>query len=89
MKLHEKIWTEIAELIYDCNIRNYTIFYRNDTLYAYYEYVGTDLVSDMQKMAENEKNQEWWALCKPLQVPFGNRNENEWWASTQEVWHQD
>ncbi|HIZ55693.1 MAG TPA: L-rhamnose mutarotase [Firmicutes bacterium] len=87
--LHKKIWPEIEALIYACNIRNYTIFYRNGQLFAYYEYIGDDFEADMKKMAEDPKNQEWWSVCKPCQSPLEDRKEGEWWASMEEVWHQD
>lgn len=88
-RLHSKIWPEIARLIEDCNIRNYTIFERNGMLYAYYEYIGDDFAADMQKMADDPINQKWWAVCKPCQRPLDDRKEGEWWASAHEVWHQD
>ena len=89
IKLHEEIWPEISQLIYDCNIRNYSIFLRNDLLYAYYEYIGGDFAADMKKMEENPGNKEWWNACKPCHIPLDDRKEGEWWASMEEIWHQD
>ena len=88
-KLHEKIPDVIAQLIYDCNIRNYSIYFKNNLLFAYFEYVGTDYKADMEKMAQNADNQKWWDLCMPCQLPVETRNEGEWWAEMEEVWHQD
>ncbi len=89
MKLHEVVWPEIAKLIYDCNIRNYSIFYRNNLLYAYYEYIGNDFEANMKKMEDNPINKKWWGVCKPCHKPLDDRKEGEWWASLDEIWHQD
>ena len=39
---HAHPWPEINEMIRKCNIRNYTIFLKDGTLFGYYEYHGTD-----------------------------------------------
>ena len=88
-KYHEKIWPEIAQTIRECNIKNYSIFQFEDKLFAYFEYVGSDFESDMEKMAENKKTQEWWAIMEPMQRPVDNRKKGEWWAEMNEVFHQD
>jgi len=89
VRYHESIWPEIAQTIRDCNIRNYSIFQFGNKLFAYFEYVGTDFEQDMQKMADDKKTQEWWALMEPMQRPVENRKEGEWWAEMNEVFHQD
>ena len=38
-------------MIQECNIRNYSIYYRDGYLFSYYEYVGDDYEADMAKMA--------------------------------------
>ena len=89
LKLHKKIWPEIAALIRDCNIRNYSIFERKGMLFAYYEYIGDNFEADIKKMEDNPVNQKWWAVCKPCQRPLDDRQPGEWWARAQEIWHQD
>jgi len=85
IKLHEKIPPEIAELIRVCNIRNYSIFIRNNMLFAYYEYVGMDYERDMQKMEDSNNNKKWWDLVKPLMQPLGGRKEGEFWCDMDSV----
>ena len=86
-KLHAAVWPEILELIGECNIRNYSIFLKDDFLFAYFEYTGTDFDSDMKKMEESEINQKWWAVCKPCQEPMETRKSGEWWSDMEEVFH--
>jgi len=88
-KYHAAVWPEILRMISDCNIKNYTIFYKDGLLFAYFEYVGTDFEADMQKMADDPKTQEWWELMKPMQQPLETRKEGEWWADMDEVFHLD
>ena len=50
-KYHAAVWPEILAMIKKCNIRNYSIFHKDDMLYAYFEYTGTNFDADMAKMA--------------------------------------
>ena len=86
---HAAVWPEILSRITDCNIRNYSIFLKDTTLFAYFEYHGSEFGTDMARMAADPKTQEWWAVMKPMQQPLDTRGEDEWWASMQEVFHLD
>jgi len=88
-KYHASIWPEITDKIRECNIRNYSIFYKDEMLFAYFEYVGDDFDGDMAKMAADPKTQEWWDIMMPMQTPWETRKEGEWWADMEEVFHQD
>lgn len=88
-KLHKNIWPEVAKTITECNIKNYSIFYKDGYLFSYFEYTGKDYDSDMKKMADNPVTQKWWVICKPMQEPLETRKEGEWWAEMEEVFHQD
>ncbi len=85
LEYHARVWPEVLKTIADCNIRNYSIFLKDDTLFAYFEYVGDDFEADMAKMAADPKTQEWWAIMMPMQVPIPTRGESEWWANAAEV----
>jgi len=86
---HAAVWPEVLDTIKACNIRNYSIFYRDGQLFAYFEYVGDDFEADMARMAADPKTQEWWAIMMPMQVPVDTRDEGEWWADMEEVFHLD
>jgi L-rhamnose mutarotase len=88
-RYHAEVWPEVLKMIHECNIRNYSIFFKDDTLFAYFEYVGQNLEADMAKMAADSKTQEWWAIMKPFQEPLPTRQQGEWWANMQEVFHTD
>jgi L-rhamnose mutarotase len=86
---HAHPWSEINDMIKKCNISNYSIYLKDDYLFAYMEYTGSDFEADMAKMAADPKTQEWWDLMMPLQRPLETRKEGEWWADMEEVYHLD
>jgi L-rhamnose mutarotase len=86
---HAKVWPQVLKTIYDCNIRNYTIFFKDNMLFAYFEYLGDDFAADMAKMAADPVTQDWWAIMEPMQQPVPTRQEGEWWANMLEVFHTD
>ena len=89
IRYHAAVWPGVLKQIEDSNIRNYTIFLREHTLFAYFEYVGDDFAGDMAKMAADPKTQEWWAIMEPMQEPFPDRRSGEWWSRMEEVFHTD
>ena len=88
-KLHAAVWTEVLKKITECNIRNYSIYLKDNTLFSYFEYIGEDFDADMAKMAADRTTQKWWDVCKPCQNPIATREEGEWWANMEEVFHLD
>ncbi len=87
--LHAHIWPEINAMIKECNIQNYSIYWKDNYLFSYFEYTGDDYEADMAKMAADPATQRWWDACKPCQRPLDARKEGEWWADMEEVYHLD
>lgn len=87
VKCHANVWPEVLRTIRECNIRNYSIFLKDHTLFAYFEYIGDNFEADMLRMAADPKTQEWWAIMKPMQEPIPSRKPGEWWANMVEVFH--
>lgn len=88
-RLHANPWPEVNEMIRKCNIRNYSIYYRDGYLFSYFEYVGEDFDGDMAKMAADPKTQEWWKETDPCQEPVRSAEPGEWWSLMEEVYHLD
>lgn len=86
---HAAVWPEVLKMISECNIRNYSIFHKDNQLFAYFEYHGTDFAADMAKMAADPTTQKWWSVMEPMQQPVSTRKEGEWWANMEEVFHLD
>jgi L-rhamnose mutarotase len=88
-KYHTAVWPQVLDMIAQCNIHNYSIYHKDGTLFAYFEYHGTDFAADMAKMGADPNTQRWWDIMMPMQDPVPNRAEGEWWASMEEVFHTD
>lgn len=86
---HVAVWPDVLAMIRQCNIRNYSIYLKDHTLFSYFEYHGTDFAADMAKMAADKTTQEWWSIMIPMQTPWGTRKDGEWWASMEEVFHME
>lgn len=88
-RIHAAVWPEVLATIRDCQIHNYSIFRFGTTLFAYFEYHGTDFAADMAKMAADPKTQEWWRITAPMQEQLPGAQEGEWWTRIAEVFHTD
>lgn len=88
-RLHAAVWPDVLRMIHECNIRNYSIYYRDGYLFSYFEYIGEDYAADMARMAADPVTQEWWKHCEPCQEPLATRAAGEWWANMEEVFHAD
>lgn len=86
---HAAVWPEVLATIRACNIRNYSIYFKDGLLFGYFEYVGEDFAADMARMAADPKTQEWWSLIEPMQEPLETRAPGEWWAEMEEVFHTE
>lgn len=87
--LHAHPWPEVDSMIKACNIRNYSIYYRDGLLFSYLEYTGDDFEADMAKMAADSITKAWWSLTDPCQEPVETAGEGVWWADMEEVYHLD
>ena len=88
-KLHANPWPEVNAMIKDCNIQNYSIYYRDGLLFSYFEYTGSDFEADLKKMAADSITQKWWKLTDPCHEPVESAEEGVWWAEMEEVYHLD
>ena len=88
-KLHSAVWPKVLEMIKECNIENYSIYYMNGLLFSYYEYTGDNYEADMAKMAADPETQRWWSFTDPCQKPLETRAEGEVGAKVEEEFHED
>ena len=89
LELHANVWPAVEAQISRSNIRNYTIFLRDDLLFGYFEYVGEDYAADMAAIKADEETRRWWALTDPCQERLPGTADGEQWASLAEIWHLD
>jgi L-rhamnose mutarotase len=88
LRLHAAVWPQVEATLRTCHITNYTIFILEDTLFAYYEYVGADHAADLARVGQDPVTRDWWTHTDPCQTPFGpDAREGERWRAMDEVWH--
>lgn len=88
-QLHANPWPGVLQKIHECNLRNYTIYFKDGYLFSHFEYIGQDYAADMQKMAADPLTQAWWRLTDPCQEGLETRQPGEWWARMEEMFHLD
>ena len=89
IRQHAAVWPGVLDMIKACNLANYSIYFRDNYLFAYFEYTGNDFDADMKKMAAHQETQRWWDVVKPLMEPLENRKPGEFWSDMEEVFHLD
>jgi len=88
-ELHAAVWPEVLEATRERNIRNYSIFYKDGYLFAYFEYIGDDYEADMKALYADERCQKWEEVCRACHEPLETRSKGEWWADMEEVFYCD
>ncbi len=84
IRYHAAVWPEVLDTIQACNIRNFSIYYKDGYMFSYYEYVGHDYQADMAKMEADPITQVWWAIMKSM-VALNDTIEGD----MEEVFHFD
>ena len=89
-RLHAQAWPEVLAANQQAGMTNYSIFLlrEKNLLVSYHEYRGADRAADRAKLAANPVMQEWWRLCRPLQVPVTTEIGVRRWADMDLIFHQ-
>ena len=77
------------DLLAKAHVRNFSIFHKDELLFGYFEYDGTDLAADFGRMNAEPIVREWYRLTEPCQSPLPTRKNGEWWAEMDEVFHME
>ena len=88
-ELHKNVPGSVLKVLRNAGISNYSIFLKDDLLFSYFEYAGSDHEEDYNKMRNEPVMHEWQELCTPLQVPLDTRAEGEWWAFMESVFYME
>ena len=87
LRLHAAVRPGVEAALRAADIRNYSIFLRGDTLFAYFEYWGDDLEGDLASISADPETRRWWELTDPCQEPLPDRGVGGHWSDLTEVWH--
>jgi len=86
-RLHENAWPDVLNTISECNLENYSIFLHDDLVFAYFEYIGEDYKSDMEKMARDPVTQEWWTHTKPCFEKYAIDPSDEFYHDMKQIFY--
>lgn len=67
------------------NFQNNNVYFRDNKVYFYYEYTGSDIRTSFRRLNQNDKFSSFQAELNKLLVPKGNST----WEIMQEVFHTD
>ena len=81
---HDEIWPEMVETLHRFGIRNYSIFRRGLTLFAYLE---CDDPARLLTQGDDAVVQRWWKMMEPLMVY--SADGTPWTERLEEVFHLD
>jgi L-rhamnose mutarotase len=81
---HDEIWPEMVETLHRLGIRNYSIFRRGLTLFAYLE---SDDPSLLATQRDDPVVQRWWAMMREFMVY--NADGTPWSEPIEELFHLD
>jgi L-rhamnose mutarotase len=87
LRLHSEVWPGVEAALTAANIRTYSIFLRENTLFGYFEYHGDDFESDMAAIGADAATQAWWKLTGPCQEPWADTGTGGNWSDLTEIWH--
>lgn len=87
--LHASPFPGVLAALRKANISNYSIFLKDDVLFAYLEYHGTDWEADMAAVAADPETQRWWRLTEPCQTRWPTAGDGEWWSDMQPVFFME
>lgn len=87
--LHAAPWPGVLKTIRECNLQNYSIFIKDDLVFSYFEYTGTDYEADMEKMAEDELTQKWWEHTKPCFEKYNAETTEDFYVDMESIFHYE
>lgn len=83
--VHTPRWKGVLDMIRDCNIRNYSIFIRDDLVFGYFEYIGDDYEADMARMAADPVTQEWWKHTRPCFTKYADDSKEAFYSDMKQI----
>jgi L-rhamnose mutarotase len=87
--LHAKPFPGVISALKTANVSNYSIFLKDDVLFGYLEYGGSDWEADMARVAADPETQRWWSFTDPCQIPWPTAQPGERWSDMECVFHMD
>ena len=89
IKNHANVWPEILEELKKINVKNYSIYLKEDFMFGYLEYDGNDFDGDMATMQKIPIVEKWTKLMIDCFNPFPKNDQIDSWVMMEEIFHLD
>ena len=85
----KKILQDVLKEIKQANIQNYSLYLKDERLYAYFEYIGKDFKTDIEGLTGSPEIKEWQNQINSLLEPISIDQQLVYWTDLKEVFHTD
>ena len=87
LKNHQSVWPEVLNELKKIKVKNYSIFLKDDFMFGYLEYDGSNFNEDMEKMQKIPVVEKWTKLMIDCFNPFPGHEDNNSWVMMDEIFY--
>ena len=87
IKNHANVWPEVLSELKKIKVKNYSIYLKEDFMFGYLEYDGSDFNKDMEEMQKIPIVDKWTQLMIDCFNPFPNNEDNNSWVMMDEIFY--
>ena len=89
IEIHANVWPEVLEELKKINVKNYSIFLKEDFMFGYLEYDGDNFDADMGQMQNIPIVDKWTKLMIDCFNPFPNNEDNNSWTMMDQIFFME
>ena len=86
---HANVWPEVLDELKKINVKNYSIFLKEDFMFGYLEYDGDSFDTDMAQMQNIPIVDKWTKLMIECFNPFPNNENNNSWVMMDQIFFME
>ena len=86
---HANVWPEVLDELKKINVKNYSIFLKEDFMFGYLEYDGDSFDKDMAQMQNIPIVEKWTKLMIDCFNPFPNNENNNSWVMMDQIFFME
>ena len=87
LKNHQNVWPEVLNELKKIKVKNYSIFLKDDFMFGYLEYDGSNFNEDMEKMQKIPVVEKWTKLMIDCFNPFPGHEDSNSWVMMDEIFY--
>ena len=89
IKNHANVWPEVLDELKKINVKNYSIFLKEDFMFGYLEYDVDSFDTDMAQMQNIPIVDKWTKLMIDCFNPFPNNENNNSWVMMDQIFFME